>query len=228
MSDNIHEGHRQRLKQRFEEHGIASFSDVEALELLLFFAVPRRDTNKLAHELLKRFGCLRAVLEAEPEELRGVNGAGASVAMLIRLVAEMNRRYMISKRKTNKVLHTAAEAGEYLMPLFAYQTSEVAYVLSLDSRSMVTRCHELARGMVNKVDFTVRDIVDAALRDNAARIIIAHNHLSGTALPSNSDISATKKIQSALSLIGVELADHIIVCDDDFVSLRDSGLFNRF
>ena len=228
MSENIHAGHRKRLKERFDEHGLDSFSDIEALEILLFYAVPRTDTNAIAHRLLNHFGSLRAVLEAEPRTLREVEGVGASAAALIRLTSELNRRYMISKRKANRALNTAAEAGEYLLPLFAYQTNEVAYALSLDSRSMVLHCHELARGMANKVDFTVRDIVDTALRDNASRMIIAHNHLSGTALPSNSDILATKRIQSALSLIGVELADHIIVCDDDFVSLRDSGFFTRF
>lgn len=224
---NIHDGHRERLKLRFSAHGLDSFSDVEALELLLFYAVPRRDTNELAHTLLNTFGGFKAVLEADREELERVPGIGENAAALIRLVTELNRRYMVSARSEGAAIPGSAEAGAYLLPLFAYQTDEIVYVLCLDGRSRVTHCREIARGMVNKVDFAVRDVVDIALRDNAARVIIAHNHLTGTALPSQADLATTQKLKSALGLIGVELADHIIVCEGDFVSLRDSGFFQR-
>lgn len=224
---NIHAGHRARLKKRFAEFGLESFTDIEALELLLFYALPRRDTNELSHALLNRFGSFRAVLEASSDELEQVSGLGENAAGLIRLTAELGRRYQISKRKTNAIIDGAQAAGEYLVPLFSYRTDEIIYVLSLDSKSMITHCRETAHGMVNRVDFAVRDIVDIALRDNAASIIIAHNHLSGTALPSASDIETTRKLKNALGLIGVKLRDHIIVCEGDFVSLCDSGFFAR-
>ena len=204
--DNVHEGHRERLKQRFLEHGLDSFSDVEAIELLLFFALPRRNTNELAHALISRFGSFKGVMEAGIDELTEVAGVGKNAA----------------------VIDGSEAAGNYLLPLFSYLTDERVYVLCLDSRSQVICCRDIAEGMVNRVDFAIRDIVDAALKNNAARVILAHNHLSGTALPSNTDLATTVKIKSALSLIGVELADHIVVCENDFVSMRDSGYFLNF
>lgn len=223
QTESIHKGHRERLRKRFLEYGLDSFSDIEALELLLFYALPRRNTNPLAHALLKTFGSFRAVLEAQTEDLAQVDGIGENAACLIRLVSEFGRRYLISGRRTGKPLRSSADAGEYFLPLFSYETDELVYVACLDSGGVVKQCRKIARGMSNKVDFSSRDIVDMALRYNASHVIIAHNHLSGTAAPSNADLSATKKLNTALSLIGVELDDHIIVCDGDFVSLRDSG-----
>lgn len=224
--ENVHGGHRERLKRRFAEHGLEPFSDIEAIEMLLFYALPRRDTNELAHALLDRFGSYRAVLEADISELTQVPGVGENAAMLIRLVSEMNRRYMVSKKHSSRVLISdGISAGEYLLPLFAYQTEEVVYAISLGSGGNVIRSHKMARGMSSQVDFAVRDLVEIALKDKAVFILLAHNHLSDTALPSKADIISTKGVQEALSYVGVKLFDHIIVCEDDFVSLRDSGYF---
>jgi DNA repair protein RadC len=223
--ESIHEGHRQRLRLRFMEHGMGNFSDIEVLELLLFYAVPRRDTNELAHRLLGRFGSLRSVLEAEADQLQEVPGLGENAAILLKIIPAVSRRYMLASRRDVKCISSTQEAGDYLLPLFAYENEEVVYLLSLDTKSAVTNCRQISRGIVNTVNFSSREIVDAALRDNAARVILAHNHLSGTALPSSADITATKRLKSAMGLIGVELLDHIIVCDGDFVSMRESGCF---
>ena len=225
-TESIHKGHRERLRKRFLEHGLDSFSDIEALELLLFYALPRRNTNPLAHALLKSFGSFRAVMEARTTDLAQVEGIGENAAGLIHLVAEFGQRYMAAARRQGKLLRSSADAGEYFLPLFAYETDELVYVACLDSGGMVKQCRRIAQGMSNKVDISSRDIVDTALRYNASHVIIAHNHLSGTAMPSQADITTTKNLYTALSLIGVELDDHIIVCDGDFVSLRDSGCFH--
>lgn len=221
--ESIHKGHRQRLRKRFADYGLDSLSDIEAIELLLYHAVPRRDTNVLAHALLRHFGSYHAVLEAQVPDLMQVNGIGQTSAELIRLVAELGRRYQLDRRPTGKPILDSKDAGEYLLPLFAYETSEQLYVLCLDSRCTVKTCRRIAIGMANKVDFSSREIVDVALRCGASHVVIAHNHLSGTALPSSADISVTGSLKRALGLIGVELDDHIIVCDGDFVSLKDSG-----
>lgn len=221
--ESIHKGHRERLRKRFSEHGLSSFSDIEALEFLLFYALPRRDTNELAHALLRSFGSFRAVMEAQTSDLTQVEGIGENAACLIRLTAELGRRYMAAGRRQGKPIRSSEDAGELLLPMFAYETSELVYVLCLDSGGAVKQCRKIASGMSNKVDFSSRDIVDTALRCNASRVIIAHNHLSGTALPSAADISTTQKLRAALGLIGVELDDHIIVCEGDYVSLKDSG-----
>lgn len=224
--ESIHKGHRERLRKRFSEHGLDSFSDIEALEMLLFYALPRRDTNELAHALLGRFGGFRAVMEASAADLAQVDGIGENAAYLIRLVAELGRRYMTAGRSPGRQIRSSVDAGEYFLPLFAYESSELVYVMCMDSGGMVRHCRRIARGMSNRVDFSSRDIIDTALRHNASHVIIAHNHLSGTALPSPADVSATKKLHTALSLIGVELDDHIIVCGEDYVSMRDSGYMN--
>lgn len=223
--ESIHKGHRERLRRRFAEHGLDSFSDIEAIELLLFFALPRRDTNALAHALLRDFGSFRAVMEARTEDLTQVEGIGEKAAQLIRLTAEFGRRYMLAGRRTEKPIRGSKDLGEYLLPLFAYETRELVYVLCLDSTGVVQNCRNIANGMSNKVDFSPRDIVDTAIRSNCSHIIVAHNHTSGTAMPSAADIEVTKRLKTALSLIGVKLDDHIIVCDDDFVSLKESGCF---
>jgi len=227
MSDNIHTGHRERQKQKFAQHGLDSFTDVEALELLLYYAIPRRDTNELAHALLDRFGSFCAVLEADASELAAVPGIGENAAGLLCLVREMNLRYLRTDRVRGVVLSDGRAASRYLIPEFAYCRDEIALLVTLDSAARVIKCRKLSEGINNQVLVSSREIVDYALRDHAAKVILAHNHVSGLALPSQADLAATDRIQSALALIGVELADHIIVSDGDAVSLWDSGLRHR-
>lgn len=225
-TENLHKGHRERMKERFDVHGLSAFSDVEALEMLLFYALPRCNTNELAHRLLNRFGSYRGVMEADASELELVEGVGKGAARLISLVREMNRRYLVSAKSSgNKSLMGSEAAVAYLQPLFAYATDELAYAVSLNSAGRVIRCHALAKGVSNRVEFSARQMVEIAIRDNAAYMLIAHNHLSDVALPSNADLAATRAIASTLVGIGVGLADHIIVSGDEYVSMRDSGFF---
>ena len=223
MSETIHKGHRERQKQKFLEHGLDSFTDVEALELLLYYAIPRRDTNELAHALLNRFRSFRGVMEADVKELAVVPGIGESAAGLLHLVTALNRRYLSAQTVRGTSLSSTESVCDYLIPKFAYCSEEIALLLTLDSASRLLHCHRLADGMTDKVVFSSRTIVDFALRDQAAKVILAHNHVSGVALPSNSDITTTLHIRSALSLIDVELVDHIVVCGNDCVSLRASN-----
>ena len=199
MEDNIHKGHRERLRERFDENGLKAFSDVEALELLLCYALPRCNTNEIAHALLERFGSYRGVLEASTGELSSVKGVGENAAMLIALTREMNRRYLVSGRAEGmNVLKSTEDAIRYLKPLFAYATDEIAYAICVNSAGRGIRCHELARGMSNRVEFSARQIVEAALKDNAAYVLMAHNHLSDIALPSQADLAATEQIRITL------------------------------
>ncbi len=226
MEENLHKGHRERLRERFRENGLKAFSDVEAIELLLFYALPRCNTNEIAHRLLKRFGSYKAVMEADISELKLVEGVGESAALLIRLVSETNARYLSAERGSGRnVLRSTEAAGEYLVPLFAYARDELAFALSINSAGGVIRCHQLANGMINRVEFSARQIVEIAIRDNAAYMILAHNHLSDVALPSKADAAATKLIADTLSSIGVLLVDHIIVSGEEYVSMRESGYF---
>ncbi|HBD86610.1 MAG TPA: hypothetical protein DC001_04205 [Clostridiales bacterium] len=226
----IHDGHRARMKKRFSEHGLDNFDDVNVIELLLFYALPRRDTNTVAHALLDRFGGLNGIFEAPITELMKVDGVGENAAMLLKLIPQTSRRYMISKgiTYTNNILSSTTQAGKYIVPLFMYEKDEVVYMICLDSKCKVICCRQLSRGVVNSAEVSVRRIVEIALGNSAASVIIAHNHVNGLALPSREDELTTRRIYSALALVGIALTDHIIVAGEDYVSLADSGLLRGY
>lgn len=220
----VHKGHRQRMKRRFLEHGLDNFDDVNVLELLLFYADPRRDTNPLAHALLDQFGSLAGVLEAAPGDLEKIPGIGENAATLLRLIPEVSRRYMVTKTPETEPVETAAQAGRYFLPRFMYQREEMIQALYLDARRRPICCRELGQGVVNAVEIRTRRLVEQALETRCSAVILAHNHPSGLALPSLEDESATRLMKDALQLVGVELWDHVIVAGCEYVSMRESGL----
>ncbi|MBE6913551.1 MAG: DNA repair protein RadC [Ruminococcaceae bacterium] len=223
MGENIHEGHRARLKNKFRKHGLDSFTDIEALELLLMYAIPRRNTNELAHALLDRFKSFHRVMEADISELEQVPGIGENAALLIRLTRDMSRRYQQSGCKRGTVIRSSAEAGAFLLPFFEYCREENSMLLCMDAAGRVIDCHHLAKGSPAAVGMAARELADLALRDKAARVILAHNHVSGIALPSRADVEATARVAAMLRMLDIELMDHIVVSEGDFVSMRDSG-----
>lgn len=226
---DVHSGHRERMKKRFSEHGLDNFDDLYVIELLLFYVIPRRETNTIAHALLERFGSLDEILEAPIPELMKVNGVGENTATFLKLIPQISRRYMISKNDTgkDKILSSTTQAGMYFVPLFMYEKDEVVYMACLDSKCRMICCRQIGRGVVNAAEVSVRQIVETALSYSAASVILAHNHINGLALPSREDEMTTRQIGSALALVGISLADHIIVAGEDYVSLADSGLIKR-
>ncbi len=220
---SIHEGHRQRLKKQFREGGLENFTDYQILELLLFYIIPRRDTNPIAHELIKRFGSLYQVLEAPAEELEKVDGIGPNAAVLLSLITAVARAYLLNRTEKTLALNTIEECCEYLKYTFVGKREEVVYLLCLDAKCKLLGCREVGKGSVNSANVPIRRIVEMALGLNASSVILAHNHPSGDARPSPEDISTTRRVAAALSMVDVVLADHIIVADDDYVSLIQSG-----
>jgi len=215
------------MKRRFLEHGLESFEDHHVLEILLFYALPRVDVNPLAHNLLKQFGSLAAVFDAPLDELEKVEGIGRNAATLIKLIPQVARRYMISRASLSDILDSSEKAGRYLLPRFFGERDEVVYLVCLDAKCKVLNCRLMFRGSVNSASVSIRKIVETALSFNATSVILAHNHTSGIALPSREDQITTRRIEEALRAVDITLADHIIVADDDFVSLADSGFFHR-
>ena len=224
---SIHDGHRSRLRQRFLQHGLDNFDDHTVLELLLFYAVPRGDTNPAAHALMDRFGSLAAVFDAPVEVLTEVPGVGEAAASLIKLVPQVARRYGISRARESDVIADSKAAGAYLAPMFMAAREEQVYLLCLDAKCKVLGCAQLCRGSVNSAGFSIRHAAETALTFNATSVILAHNHTSGIAIPSQEDIYTTKKVASAMKTLDVILADHLIVADGDWVSLADSGLLDN-
>ncbi len=221
----IHDGHRQRLKDRFRKEGLDGFHEVQVLELLLFYCVPRQDTNPIAHALLERFGTLSQVLEAPVEELEKVKGMGANAATFLHLVLQTGRFYQVNRTMQSKVLTTIDQCGAYLCPFFVGRRNETVFLLCLDAKCKVLCCKEIGEGSVNSAGVPIRRIVETALAANASTVVLAHNHPSGVALPSQEDVATTRRLALALDAVEISLIDHIIVADDDFVSLAQSGYF---
>lgn len=220
----IHDGHRERMKNRFMEHGLDGFNDHNVLELLLFFAIPRRDTNPIAHALMDHFGSLEAVFEATGDELASVPGIGDNAVTLLKLIPAARRRYSTDKSRSCSILNSTEAAGAYLTPRFMFERDEVIYVVCLDAKLKVLCCKELSRGVANTAEISIRKIAELALAKNATSIILSHNHTSGIAIPSVEDERTTKRIKTALHSMGIDLIDHIVVAGDDFVSMADSGM----
>ena len=220
----IHDGHREKMRRRFRETGLEGFADHEALELLLYYAIPRRDTNPIAHALMDRYDSLSAVLNAPVEDLQKVEGIGESAAVLLSLVARISRKARLADAAQETVLNSSERAGTYLLERFSGETREQVYLLCLDRKGKLLACKRLADGDVASADLNIRKVVETALLTSASAAILSHNHPSGVALPSADDEAATRQVRDALRTIGVELVDHIIVADRDFVSMADSGL----
>lgn len=223
MSQTMHDGHRARLRQRFLQGGLDGFDDLAILEFLLCFAIPRRDTNPIAHALIDRYGSLSAVLEAPAADLQQVEGVGESAAILLTLLPAVARRHMIQRAEIGTVLDTTTKCGEYLLPRFFGERDEVVWILCLDAKLTAVDCRLLARGGFNTVAVSARKVVEAALRCNAASVVLAHNHPGGIAVPSAEDARTTDQLRAALRAVGIELADHVVVAGGDFVSMASSG-----
>ena len=219
----VHEGHRERTRDRFREQGLDGFNDINALELLLYYAIPRRDTNELAHALLETFGSLEEVLNASEQELCAVPGIGVNAACLLRLVPQMMRKSAISMTRELKQIPNARAAGRYLIPRYMNERVESALLLSLDSQSRLIACDEVGRGVVNATEVSVRRIVELALKRRASAVILSHNHPDGDLRPSRDDDRMTAQVAQALEAVHIRLEDHIIVSGERYLSYRDTG-----
>lgn len=221
---SIHEGHRARLKQRFADYGERVFDDHQLLELLLFFAVPQGDVNPLAHRLINHFGSFAAVLDASPEDLKKVKGVGEHSALFLSMLPQVMRRYQQSRTGAETAVTSIADAGEYLLPYFFGARNETAYLLCLDAKGKVLSCRFLAEGSLDRVELNSRQVVETALEHRASSVILAHNHVSGVATPSEADVALTLALRPLLKSLGIRLLDHLVVADGDFVSMAESGL----
>lgn len=238
MADkNSHKGHRQRVRERYLEHGIENFKEHEALELFLFYGVPYKNTNPLAHKLIEDFGSLSAIFDAPPSLLREY-GLSDNLIAHIKLMPDMARLYLIDKVDNKKKIVDMTNMCGFFQPLFFGKTEEMMRLLLLDKKGKMLYSGVISKGSINSTDVSIRKICELALYYNAKFAAVAHNHPSGLAKPSKHDIDCTNKIFVSLQLVSVRLLDHVIVADDDSISLAYSGcgvfgkdvtdLFNKF
>ena len=221
--NDLHQGHRQRMRTRVEEHGLESLAPHEALEYILYITNARRDTNGLAHDLIERFGDFAGVLEATEEDLLTVEGVGPATARMLHLLPQISRYYTQSSMHGRKSLKTTEELADYLMKQFAGAAQERALLAALDSRSRIKGLFWLRDGTSDRVSLELKDVVAAALKGGTDSVVLCHNHPNGMALPSREDIQATENIVRALGLVKVHLRDHIILTETEYFSMREAN-----
>lgn len=222
---SIHDGHRERMKQEFLDGGLEPFSDVRALELLLFFSRRQGDVNPTAHALLKRFETLAGVFDADLKELKSVPGVGDNTALLIKLVPAMAAKYMASRRAKDIILTDAEDLKALFSPYFFAERNELSYLACFDSKLSLLGVRKISEGSPTATDLCVRQLAAEALALNASAVVLAHNHPNGVATPSDEDLSTTRYLRDLLLKMGIVLYDHVILADEEMLSLRDSGYF---
>jgi DNA repair protein RadC len=223
--EHCHGGHRERVRDRFFAEGMEHFAPHEVLEFLLYTTIAREDTNPIAHRLIDHFGSLAGVFEARYEDLLKVEGVGPKSALLLCMVPDLARAYLIDSEKERAYLNTVPQMVRYLKPRFLGAAHEKFYVVCLDDKHSAIACQCLNEGLIDRVNVDLRKILEMVLRTSATNIILAHNHPSQIALPSPEDVEVTKNIANMLKPIGVRVLDHLVFSKEDCVSMHDSGAF---
>ena len=224
---NIHAGHRQRVKGEFLARGLEGMPDHKVLELLLFFAKPQGDVNPLAHALMEHFGSLSGVFHATYDQLLEVKGVGENTATLIKLIPAIGGRYLQDRTDLSQIFRESWQFRELLAPYFFGARNELVYLVCLDGKGKLIACRRLGEGGADAATITTRKVMEVALECNSSMVVLAHNHISGLALPSAEDIQTTKQLMASLEQVGIELYDHFIVVDGDMVSMRQSHYLDR-
>lgn len=225
IEKSIHEDHRGRMKQKYLENGIVAFADHEIIEFLLYYAIPRKDVNPLAHRLLSHFGSISSVIEASIDSLKQVDGIGESTALLIHFIFDLFNRYSKDTHMRTKLSSTAI-AKAYCKRLYTEPNIEQFYIICLSSSNKVLSQKLVNSGTITKVHVNIRQITDFALKNKCERIIISHNHPSDKCMPSDEDIAFTRSIICSCMLNDIDVVDHIIVSKKDASSFAELQILN--
>lgn len=225
MAGGIHDGHRSRMKENMIQNGIDQLEPHQVLEMLLFYSIPRVDTNPLAHRLIDHFGGLAEVLEADYEQLKKVDGVSDHTASLLVLFHHLFRRYHCEKAQENTVFHSLDEIGKYLKAQFLNEKQEKLRIMCLNNRGELLNCSVISVGSLTSTSVDIRGILDTMMRYPTTAIVMAHNHPAGFALPSAEDYESTIRVRKALEYFDVRLVDHMVFAQDDYTSMRLSPRF---
>lgn len=224
-ASGVHTGHRQRMRAEFLRTGGREMEEHRLLELLLFYAIPQGDVNPLAHLLVDHFGSLTGVFHATYDQLVKVPGVGHNTAVLLQLVPVVAARYMQQNASFDRQIVDLWQLQELLEPYFFGRRDEAAYLACMDGNNRLLAVRKLGEGVVDTVQIVSRKVLEAALDCNASQVVLAHNHVSGVAMPSNADVDTTLRLKRVLAeAADVILTDHLIFAGGDMVSMAQSGL----
>lgn len=227
-SDEIHTGHRRRLREKFLRSGLSGFHDYEIVELLLTLGSPRKDCKPQAKEAIKRFKTLRGVLSASAEELQQIEGIGPHSAFGIRLVREVAREFLKGKIMDQPYFKSSREIFDYLYHAMRDLKKELFKVIYLNSQNQIIDVADLFEGTVDSSSISPREIVDGALQENSTALIFVHNHPSGNPAPSTSDKELTRELVYVGKIMQMKVVDHIIIGNDRYYSFADEGLIEEY
>lgn len=216
---HLHDGHRDRMRERFLASGGVGFADHELLEMLLFYVIPRRDTNDLAHRLIEAFGSLSGVLEADVELLAQIEGLQWRSAVCLKTVGEIAGRYTVDKMDTEDrkaVYDTPEKIVTYLGARYLNVTVERVYLMLFDNGMHLLDCYHVCDGSIVGAGVSVRRIAEQAYKKGAASVVLAHNHPGGYAFPSDEDVRITRRLYQALEILEIPLLEHYIFADKTY------------
>ncbi len=224
-STQIHSGHRQRMTESYLMAGADAFSDVQMLEYLLGFSIPRKDTNPIAHKLLDEYGDLGRVMEIPIEQLMKTGGIGKRTAVLIHFVGDFYLRAQRAHLESGKCFNTTSRLGKYMTTWFGALREEHAVLMCLDAQCRMLDCREVSVGTINSVNLPYRKIVEIALNANATSVVLAHNHTNDANMPSHEDVTYTVGLKEALELFNITLADHFVINGKLYFSMHNAKMY---
>ncbi|MFQ6615493.1 MAG: DNA repair protein RadC [Fidelibacterota bacterium] len=222
--DDLARGHRQRLREKFIRAGLSGFHDYEIVELLLTLGTPRKDCKTPAKLAIEKFGSLRGVLEASPEDLGKIKGIGPNNVFGLKLVRDLSRHYLSERIEAKEFLKSSQAVVDYLKVSLRDRVREVFMVVFLNGRNQILSSEELFEGTLNTSAVYPREVVKRTLANNAAAVVFVHNHPSGNTHPSQEDLQITEKLKAAMNAVDVVVHDHIIIAGETHFSFADHGL----
>jgi DNA repair protein RadC len=227
-TENTREGHRKRLRERFDQSGLSAFLDYEIVELLLTLGTPRRDCKPQAKQAIAKFKSLRGVLEAPPVELEKIKGITPYNTFVIKFVQEVAREFLKEQVLSKPYYKSSREVFDYLYHSMRDLKKEVFKVMFLSAQNQIIQVEDLFKGTLTASAVYPREIVEKAIKHNAAALIFAHNHPSGDSEPSDNDKQITKDLVFASSIMQIKVLDHIIIGDNKYFSFADTGLIEEY
>lgn len=224
-NDNLKAGHRKRVREKYRRLGsFQSYQPYEVLELLLFYAIPRRDTKEIAKNLISAFGSVKGVLNADINALKKVPGVGDSASVLLNAIGQA-ACYMFSEDAEK--IRGSGDMGEYALHLMKGKKVEEFYAVALNPKNEIINVRMLASGGTSSVNVNISDVVKFSMDSDADKIVLIHNHTNGNPAPSGEDVEITRNFIDIASKVGVTISDHIITSDNRYISMFSGGLLKK-